>query len=288
MGRILPDSADAGAGRESRLLAGNAEILIRAGLDPSAVEEKGLFAPNGWLRRISGEQAVLLGGGRALLLELAHPLVAAGVAAHSNFEKDPFGRLQRTLDAVSTITFGSRDAALAAVRGVERAHARVSGVLEVAVGPFPAGTVYDGRAPELMAWIWATLVDTALVVYERFVAPVEEAARCAYYLEHRVVARLLGIPDDLVPATWSDFRSWFETMLESDTLTVSEAAVRVARSVVSPPVRSPMTGTVRILTAALLPERLRDAFDLPMSARHRERFHELTEHVRSLRGLRDA
>jgi uncharacterized protein (DUF2236 family) len=149
----------------------DAELLCYAGIDPRLAPRDGLFRPDGWLRRISGEPSVLFGGARALLLEVAHPLVAAGVAEHSDVERDPFGRLQRTLAAVTALAFASRDEALAAARGVARSHEAVSGTLDVAIGPFADGTAYHGRDPELVLWVWATLVDTALAVYRDFVGP---------------------------------------------------------------------------------------------------------------------
>ena len=151
--------------------------LARAGIAEPDDPERGLFDDTSWLRRISGESALLFGGGRALLLEVAHPLVAAGVAEHSRFETDPFGRLQRTLDAMSKLTFGSRDEALAAARFVERSHARVRGTLCEDVGPFRAGTPYDGRDPVLVRWVWAQIAETSLVVYERLVESLSEEAR---------------------------------------------------------------------------------------------------------------
>src|SRR5262245_48911263 len=143
-------------------------LLARTGIDPLPPEREGLFRNGGWLRRIHSQSALLFGGGRALLLEVAHPLVAAGVAEHSSFRTDPLGRLRRTLDAMHAIAFGDHAAALAAARGVERSHARVRGTLSADAGRYPAGTRYDGRDVDLVIWVWATLVDTALCVYGSF------------------------------------------------------------------------------------------------------------------------
>src|SRR5947208_217115 len=139
-------------------------LLAHAGIDASIPAREGLFRDDGWLRRVSREPAVLFGGGCALLLEVAHPLVAAGVADHSDFRRDPFGRLQRTLAAITAITLEPRGTAIAAARAVARAHECVRGRLGEAVGRFPAGTPYHGRDPDLVLWVWATLADTALAV----------------------------------------------------------------------------------------------------------------------------
>ena len=178
----------------TRLPSDDAELLRRAGFDATSAPAAGLFDDASWLRRVSREPALLFGGGRALLLEVAHPLVAAGVAEHSNFRRDPFGRLRRTLDAMGAIAFGSAEAALAAARSVERAHAGVRGALVAGAGPFAAGSRYDGRDPALMCWVWATLVDTAIAVYARFVAPLDAEALADYYADQVRMARLLGMP----------------------------------------------------------------------------------------------
>ena len=258
-------------------------LLELAGLvDPPPAAE-GLFRSDSWLRRVSAESVLLFGGGRALLLEIAHPLVAAGIARHSNFRGDPFGRLQRTLHAMSTLTFGDRDSAFGAARLVEASHARVRGELGSAVGPFDAASRYDGRDPELVRWVWATLMDTSVVVYEHFVAPLSEAAREAYYTDQRVLGRLLGVPAEAVPESFSDFRRYFDDLVASDALTVSEEGREIAEAVLHPPGGLPDSGTLRLITAALLPPRLRGAFGLPWDEQRAQRFEALSASVRRLR-----
>lgn len=261
----------------------DAALLREVGLlDPPAAHE-GLFRAGCWLRRVSAEPVLLFGGGRALLLEVAHPLVAAGVAEHSDFERDPFARLQRTLDAMSAIVFRDRAAALAAARGVETAHARVRGTLPCDAGAFRAGTPYSGRDPELVRWVWASLVDTALVVHERFVAPLDEGALAAYYADQRMVARLLGVPEALVPEDPTGFRRYVDDMLAGDTLAVTEQARAIAKAVLAPRVKYAGRRLVGDLTAALLPPRLRQAFGLAWDAERARRVEELVASVQALR-----
>jgi uncharacterized protein (DUF2236 family) len=265
------------------LPADETALLHRAGIADPPPPEEGLFRAGCWLRRVGAETAILVGGGRALLLEIAHPLVAQGVAEHSNFRADPFGRLQRTLDALGAITFGDRRAALAAAFAVEKAHARVRGRLPRAAGPFAAGTPYSGRDPELMRWVWATLVDTALAVYRRFVAPLDAAALESYYTDQCSVARLLGIPAGLVPPDFAAFDRYFETMLDSDALTVTPTAREIAEAVLA----VPGGGRVRLVTAGLLPPHLREAFGLAWDAGRAARLASLTASVRALRPALD-
>jgi len=261
----------------------DAELLALAGIDAVPPPEQGLFRADSQLRRVSAESVLLLGGGRALLLEVAHPLVAAGVALHSSFREDPLGRLQRTLDAMAAIAFRERAAALAAARRVERAHARVRGRLAERAGRYPAGTAYSGRDPELMLWVWATLVDTALVVTDRFVGPLDPDARESYYADQCVVARLLGIPAALVPADWAAFAAYFDAMLAGDSLAVTGAAREIAAAVLDPPLRLPTTGVARLVTAGLLPPRLREAFGLAWDAARERRLADLCASARALR-----
>jgi uncharacterized protein (DUF2236 family) len=261
----------------------DAEFLALAGLGDPPPPEAGLFRADSWLRRVSAESVLLLGGGRALLLEVAHPLVAAGVAEHSAFREDPLGRLQRTLDAMSTLAFRERGVALEAARRVERAHLHVRGRLARATGRFAAGTPYDGRDPELMRWVWATLVDTALEVTARFVAPLPPEALESYYADQRTLARVLGIPDPFVPADYAAFRAYFERMLAGDELAVGDAAREIAAAVLDPPLRLPITGIARLVTAGLLPARVREAFGLAWDERQEARLAELCASARALR-----
>lgn len=259
------------------------EILLRhAQPGGPAPDARGLFPDACWLRRVSGSPVTIFAGGRALLLEVAHPFVAAAVAEHSAYRSDPFGRLQRTLAAMQAMTFGEVPAALAAARGVERAHARVAGILPDAAGRFPAGTPYSGRDPEAVRWVWATLADTAWCIYERFVEPLPPEACEAYYADHCVLARLLGVPAELVPDDWSAFRRYFDGMLDGDTLAVTPRARDIARHVLEAP--DPATGRLaRSITAGLLPPAFRVAYGLDWDAEREARLDALVASVRALR-----
>src|SRR5687768_369072 len=168
--------------------------------------DDGYFAPGGPARTISRELALMLGGGRALLLQVAHPLVAAGVAAHSGYRENPWKRLEGTMNAVWAIVFGTRAQADRAARRVRAMHGRVHGRTAEPMGPYPAGTPYSAMDPELLLWVHATLVDTALLVHAQWVRPLSEAEQAAYYEEMKVCARLFGTPDDVLPDSFPDFR----------------------------------------------------------------------------------
>jgi uncharacterized protein (DUF2236 family) len=265
------------------LPATDAELLALAGVSRDVEPAQGLFRDGCWLRRISAEPVLLFGGGRALLLEVAHPLVAAGVAQHSNFRTDPYGRLKRTLDAMSALTFRDRATALATARSLARSHERIRGALSCGAGAFPAGTRYAASDPDLVRWVWATLVDTSVAVYEAFVAPLSAAALEAFYSDHAVIARLLGIPPARVPGSWSEFRAFWSDVLSSDTLSVTPDARAIAATVLDPPGGGRNARTVRLVTAALLPGRLREEFGLPWDDEAAARYAALSDSVRRLR-----
>ena len=164
-----------------------------------------------------------------------------------------------------TIVFADARAALAAVRNIERVHARVRGTLDEAVGPFPRGTRYDASDPDLLLWVHATLVDTALVVYERFVGPLDAADRARFWEESKITARLLGIPDRRLPRRFDDFREWFAAVVASDVLTVGRTGCDVAASILHPPLPvalAPATAVARWVTVGLLPPVVRARYGL--------------------------
>lgn len=205
----------------------------------------GLFPSDAIVRRVDAEPVLLLGGGRALLMQLAHPSVAAGVADHSDFRRDPLTRLQRTLDATYTIVFGSEEQARATAEGIRRVHDRVT------------GPGYAANDPELLLWVQATLVDTALRVHARFLRPLSPTEAARYYEESTLVAEVLGVPRADQPADLAAFRDYVRTMVGS--LEVTDTARQVARAVLHPrlPLAEPALGLGRQLTVGLLPAPLR-------------------------------
>jgi uncharacterized protein (DUF2236 family) len=236
---------------------------------PSPAEEDvdGWFPPESLIRRISQEALVLFGGGaRAILLQLAHPVVAAGVAEHSYFQSDPLARLRGTLDFIHAVVFGSRQEAEQSLRQLHQVHAPVQGRLPQAAGRFPAGSSYTASDPEARLWVQATLVDTALIAYERFVGPLTLDERRRYYGDTLYLARRLGIPGSILPPTLEDFQRYMADMLTGDTLAVTGTTRRLAWDVLDPPnvgiVPSASVRLVRLVTAGLLPERFRAAYGL--------------------------
>ena len=241
-------------------------------------EAAGLFGPGSVTWRVDREVAVLGGGSCALLMQLAHPVVAAGVADHSAYATDPFGRLFRTLTSIFDIAFGSGAEADAAVRRVNAIHSRV-------VGRMPeTDTPYSAMDPEALLWVHATLVDTALRVHSRFVAPLTPEEEQAYHLEWVPVAELLGVPAADVPATIGDLRAWMAEMIASGRVQVTPTARDVARSVLyptSPPPRL-VWDAAHLVSFSVLPATLRRQYGIRWSRRRERGVERLARATRAL------
>lgn len=257
-----------GAARRTALTAADARRL-QAATGRSPDPRASLFGPASLTWKVNREAVLLLGGGRALLMQVAHPLVAAAVAAHSNFRTQPLQRLWRTLELTSTIVFAPAAEAIRAVRQIEHAHTRVRGKLSSKAGPFAAGTPYDANQGRLLFWVHATLVDSAFGTYERFVRPLSRAAANRYYDESKVVARLFGIPNALIPQKWADFRGYMQAMLEGRELAVGREGREIAGSIMDPPLPFGLRHgfrTSNFFTRGLLPPILRARYGLSWSA----------------------
>src|SRR5262249_27869375 len=150
-----------------------------------------------------------LGGGVAVLLQVAHPLVATGVADHSGYGDDLWRRLIRTLRALYLITFGTKVEAERAGEAVQAVHRSVHGTTRHPLGVFRAGTPYSADDPELMLWVHATLVHSSLSAYQRFERSLSPAEQMSYYRDMAVVARLFGTPAKVIPSTYAEFRDYF-------------------------------------------------------------------------------
>jgi uncharacterized protein (DUF2236 family) len=218
---------------------------------------------------VNREGVLLLGGGAALILQVAHPLVAAAVAEHSTYREDPWGRLYRTLDLTTKVVFGDTRTAERAARRIRSVHERVHGVTEEDAGRYPAGTPYRADDPELLLWVHATLVRTALDVYRLYVGRLTIAEQLRYYEEQKSLAAAFGVPRERMPATFGAFNEYFESMLESDRIAVTSALRDVVDATLRPPlpfVARPLVDSLNLVTVGLLPERLRDELGLPWGA----------------------
>lgn len=228
----------------------------------------GVFGPDSVTWRIDREAVIFLGAGRALLLQLAHPWVAAAIAEHSKTLADPIGRFHRTFDIVFAMVFGSLDRAMLSSRQLHRRHSMIVGEMPETVGPFAAGSRYCANDIPSLRWVHATLVETALMVNDLVMPPLSVEERERYWTESRTFGALFGLTADDLPPDWASFAAYTEAMAQSDTLTVSPAAREIAAQIFGgarPWLRPPRW--YRALTASLLPERLRAGFGFELDAR---------------------
>lgn len=242
----------------------------------------GYFSPDDPFWRVNREWLVMLAGARAVMLELAHPLVAAGVANHSNFRNASLKRLYRTIFMMVDASFGSTETARRAIGRVHHCHHPVAGTLSAAIGPFSANTNYRANDPDLKLWVLATLVDSTLLVHDLFVRPLTLAEKEAYYRDSQRLGHLLGIPAQVMPPTYHDFTAYVEGMVKGDTLTVGATAREVAKAIFAPPL-GPAVRVASFVGIGLLPARLRTAFDFPWDERREKRLLWLARQFRRLR-----
>jgi uncharacterized protein (DUF2236 family) len=188
-------------------------------------EIEGLYGPGSEAWRLNREAMLLLGAGpRALLLQLAHPSVAAGVDEHSDFRADPWRRLQGTLRSYLTIVYGTATAARAEIRRLNGLHRTI------------AGAGYTARDPDLSLWVHATLVDTTIVAYDAWLEPMSREQRARYYAETVPIGRAFGVPPDLLPPDLDAFEAYVAAMLGPDgPVRVSPVARDLADAVLHPP-----------------------------------------------------
>jgi uncharacterized protein (DUF2236 family) len=231
---------------------------ISTGAD--AAERHGLYGPGSEAWALNREAMLLLGAGpRALLLQLAHPQVAAGVADHSDFRTEPWARLRATLQSYLAIVYGTRSAARAEIRRLNALHRTIT------------GPTYQARDPELSLWVHATLVDSTIVAADAWLEPISRARRERYYAETRPIGRAFGIPADLLPADLAAFDAYLERMLAPDgAVRVGPLARELAEVVLHPPL-GPVVPALAALppvayawtlwpAVGLLPPSVRDAY----------------------------
>jgi len=216
--------------------------------------------------RVNGERVSVLGWGRAILLQLAHPLVAAGVGAHSTFRGAPHAALSRfdaTRRAMLALTFGTDDEARATVARIRGVHDHVHGGLPVATAAFRSGTSYTAHDPSLLAWVNLTLLDSVPLAYGRLVAPLDDEAIGRYASESRWGAELIGVRPGDVPTSAIALRTHMDEWLRGGQLEVTETARQVAGAMLRPSlswIGGPIARLHTLSAIGWLPEELRQAY----------------------------
>jgi uncharacterized protein (DUF2236 family) len=237
----------------------NWEAICARTTDPQA----GIFGPSSTSWRIHRESALFLAAGRAALLQLAHPWVATAIAHHSNVLNRPVARFHNTFRVVFTMFFGTLKQALAASRHLYQLHTAIQGDIPERVAGYSRGSHYQANEINALLWVYATLIESAVLAYECVLRPLTPEEREVYYAETRIFAALFGIPKDVLPADWAAFEAYNRGMIASNALGVNALSRELAHGVLHGAGSSvPVPNWYRALTARWMPERLRTEFAL--------------------------
>lgn len=220
-------------------------------------DEFRVFPPDSQIWRLSRENALLLGGPAAAILQVAHPAIAAGVANHSEFRSDTLGRLHRTLETIYIVAFGTQREANALRDHVAAMHAKVRGHHPVA---------YDAFSPDAQMWVLATLIATGTWIFEQLVAPLTATEQEQHYREMRHFGTYFGLPITHGPQTHIEFQEYYTAMLGSDDLASHPLCAEVARYVARP-TRPKWLSAIASATSLILPE------TIPSPVREKLGFH---------------
>ena len=258
----------------------------------AVVVDGGFYGPGSEAWRLNREAMLLLGAGpRALLLQIAHPLVAAGVAQHSQFRDDPWARLSGTLRSYLRIVYGSAPAARDEIRRLHDLHRGIRGDVADPVARERHGRRYSALDPALSLWVHATLVDSTLAAYDAWIEPLSHEERARYYEETLPVGQAFGIPASLLPPDLDAFDDYVAAMLGPDgPVRVGDEARELADAILHPPLGPAVAAAGPLLARAaplvdaiparaygwlfwpsigLLPAQVRDGYALPWGFRQR-------------------
>jgi uncharacterized protein (DUF2236 family) len=229
----------------------------------SARGDLGYFGPESVSWQVHREVTVLFGGARAVLMQAAHPLVIAGARETGFYERNPWRRLQRTLILTYAITFGTKAEAHAAADRINEIHSRIKGIDEV------TGLPYDALDPELLLYVHACLVDSALLFEELTVGRLDAEGRQRFHEEQKLVAETVLVPRDLIPPTVPGLRAYLQGVYDEGTLRVTDSARTVAELFRHPPEGAewrPILKGVSRLAFATLPSELREMYGIEVGA----------------------
>jgi len=220
--------------------------------------------------KVNREMIVVSGWGRAILLQLAHPAVAAGVHHHSSFRgslRASVRRLQSTVAAMLSLTFGDTEQMITAAAGINTIHDRVRGHVPSTHG---AGEPYSAHDPDLQRWVHATLLESIPLTYELLVGPLIPQDRDRYCLEATIMEPLLGMPAGWLPRDSAQLDTYMREMLASGRIVVTDTSRSLARAVLYPPrwyMVWPAFRAMQVLTIGSLPPSIRQAYGFAWRAR---------------------
>jgi uncharacterized protein (DUF2236 family) len=218
----------------------------------------GYFGPDSMTWQIYREPTIILGSMRALLLQIAHPAIAHGVAKHSSFEKDFAGRAHRTFLSMVRLWFGDIPTANNSARRLYTIHSMIRGQKvwetedETIVNPFCA------TDPDLLFWVLATLIDTSLVLFEKTVRKLSKEEQEQFFEESKITAQLMGIPLDEYPVNLEAFYFRYHQVISEGTLRLTEDGQAIKKALFNVPY--PVRRINEILAEGFLPESTKKLF----------------------------
>jgi uncharacterized protein (DUF2236 family) len=241
-------------------------------------KDPGLFGPDSVTWRVMREPLLILSAGRALLMQAANPLVAQGAIDHSSYREDPYGRLERTVEWVTVVCFGTTSEARRITRSVNLLHRKVAGALPAGHGTqrWPSGRLYSASDRDLLRWVHASFVDTMLTAHDVLIGGLRESERDRFVREWDSVALLMGLPRRMCWPNAAALRAYVEEEIASGRAVPGKGSQLVARTVLHPPVRTPLmrpgTDALAFIATGQLPDRLRRAYGLVWTPAHAAAF----------------
>jgi uncharacterized protein (DUF2236 family) len=193
---------------------------------PEHPADAGLFGPQSLVWRVNRDRAFPLAGMRSLMVQALHPLAMAGVSEHSDWQRDPFGRLAATSGYVLTVTYGDKASANAVAARVRAVHRHVRGNDPV------TGLPYSAEDPDLLLWVHAGMVDSIVHVVQRYGRGLDQAEADRYVAEMVPFATILGVPPEIVPSSVRALREYIESV---DLRQATPAAREAIAIVLDPP-----------------------------------------------------
>ena len=257
------------AARASSSVSATIAILAAARNTIVAITDEGLFGPKSVAWRLHADPTMLVAAMRALLVQALEPRAVAGVVQHSDYDTDPWGRLERTVTFVLTTTYGDTATAETAAAAVRKIHSRVRGVDPV------TGRAYTADDPDLILWVHAVEVHSAVFAYRRFAGLLSDRDADRYVAEMAAVAELVGLPASMAPRSMGELREYLRSV-EGD-LVMTDGARDTTRVIFSPPMPWPLRPLWVVPMAAavsILPRVARRLYGLPW-------FHPATPSVRA-------
>jgi len=197
--------------------------------------EYGFFGPDSMTWKMYREPGIVLGGLRALFLQIAHPSIAEGVKLFSNFHEEYLYRAHRTFTSMATFYYGNTNTALATARRLFKMHSMIRGTIGKKINGEWKQVSFCAKDPELLTWVLATLVETTITMYGKIYEPLTETAQNQFFEESKTIAVLMGIPLATYPKNLQAFRTYYQKMITGDQLVVGPTAMDLAQIILHPP-----------------------------------------------------